>query len=229
MQKFRVMGRAAGAVLWALALAPLLALGPAAVFDRGAGGTVRPTLFPIALAALDPFVWDCIRNSLVLAATVTLASGVAGVATARMVQWRFLGRRPLAALACVGLAVPPAFGAIGLRSAAGSAGWAPILTGDASATSAPGTFLAMIGPWFGFAAWFWVALAFGAPVVALATASALDRVSPSCEDAARLAGAGRRRAWWQLVWPAVRPDVARALGLVFSLTLLEPGAPMVLG
>ena len=48
-------------------------------------------------------------------------------------------------------------------------------------------------------------------------------------NAARLAGASPQRIWRQLVWPVVRPGAARAAGMVFALTLIEPGAPLVLG
>ena len=42
-------------------------------------------------------------------------------------------------------------------------------------------------------------------------------------------GASHRRAWRQLVWPIVRPEVARTSAAVFAATLLDPGAPIVLG
>ncbi len=203
----RGLGRLTGAVVWVVAMAPALALLSAAVFDRGPGGEARASLFPAALVALDPFVWECARNSLAMAAAVTIAARVVGVGVARRaVRCRFRGRMPLAALACAGLAVPPAFGAVGL-------GW----------------LFAPRGPWSGWVAWFWVALATGAPLVGLATASALARIDPVWEDAARLAGANPGRVWRQFVWPVVRPDVGRALAAVFTLTLFEPGAPLALG
>src|SRR5438132_5579859 len=101
----RTLGVAVG---WAFALAPALALLPAAVLDEGPGGAVRATVFPWALAALDPYVWDCARNSLLMAVLVTFAARVAGVGLARVAtRWRFWGRWPLLALACAGLVVPP--------------------------------------------------------------------------------------------------------------------------
>jgi len=207
----RGSGRWPGAVVGAAALSPAVALGLSALLDRGPGGEVRPGLFPVALAALDDHVWECARNSLAVAAAVTLAARFAGVALARLVvRWRFPGRVPLAALACAGVVVPPAFLAIGARAWAGAPGNWPV-------------------PWVGYGLWFWVAFTAGAPLVGAAAASALARVDPHWEDAARLAGAGRGRAWRQLVWPVVRPEVARALALVFTLTLVEPGAPLVLG
>ena len=216
---YRGLGRWAGAVLGAVALSPALALGVSAVLDRGPGGEVRMSLFPAALAALDDHVWECARNSLAVAAAVTFAARLVGVALARVaVRWRFWGRSPLVALACAGVVVPPAFGAIGLRWWFGP-----------PETWAASTGLAWLGPWAGYLGWFWVALAAGAPLVGLASASSMARVEPLWEDAARLAGAGRTKVWRQFVWPVVRPDVARALALVFTLTLIEPGAPLVLG
>jgi len=215
MRILRWLGRWAGTGLWVAVLAPALALVPAAVLDRGAGGAVRPTLFPLALAALDPFLWDCARNSVAVALCVTLGSLVLGIGLARVVvRWRFWGRPVLAALTLAPLVVPPLLGAIGLRRLAGAflgSGW-PAL-----------------GPLAGWIGWVWVALASGVPLVALATAAALTRSDPSWEDAARLAGSTDRRTWWQLIWPGVRPSAARAAGAVFMLTLIEPGAPLVLG
>jgi iron(III) transport system permease protein len=215
MRILRWLGRWAGTGLWVAALAPAFALVPAAVLDRGAGGTVRPTLFPLALAALDPFLWDCARNSVTVALCVSLGSLVLGIGLARIVvRWRFWGRPVLAALTLAPVVVPPLFGAIGLRRLAG------LLLGSGWPT------LGALAGWFG---WGWVALVSGVPLVALATAAALTRVNPACEDAARLAGSTDRRTWWRLIWPAVRPGAARAAGVVFTLTLIEPGGPLVLG
>jgi iron(III) transport system permease protein len=215
MRLLRWLGRWAGTGLWVAVLAPALALVPAAVLDRGAGGTVRPTLFPLALAALDPFLWESARNSVAVALCVTLGSLVLGISLARVaVRWRFWGRPVLAALTLAPLVVPPIFGAIGLRRLAGAL---------------PASSWLSIGSPTGWIVWVWVALASGVPIVALATSAALNRSDPAWEDAARLAGSSDRRIWWQLVWPGVRPSAARAAGAVFTLTLIEPGAPLVLG
>jgi iron(III) transport system permease protein len=214
MRVVRGLARWAGTGLWVAVLAPALALLPAALLDRGPEGTVRPSVFPLALAALDPFVWDCVRNSATAALVVALGSLVLGTVLARVtVRWRFWGRPVLAGLMLAPLVVPPLFGAIGLRRLVGM-----------TAYSLPG--LGSLARWIG---WGWVELAAGVPLVALAVAAGLARFDPAWEDAARLAGAGPRRIWWQFLWPSVRPAAARAAGLVFTLTLIEPGAPLVLG
>ena len=135
----KVVGWLAAASVAALVAAPLLAMGPAAVLDRGPSGSVRATVLYLALAAFDPFVWGCVWHSVTVATVVSFASWLGGVWLARALERRrFWGRRPLAAVAMASLAVPPLFSAIGLRG-----------------------LLAQWGPWPGDAelwlAWIWVA------------------------------------------------------------------------
>ncbi len=208
MGLLRGLGRWAGVGLGGILLAWLVALGPAAVLDRGPGGAVRPSLLPAALVVLDPFVWACAGNSVVVAAIVAAGSLILGLALARVVVgWRFWGRMPLASLAIAPLVVPPLFGALGLRAMLGAA------------IGGTGGGLSRWVPWM---AWVWVGLAGGVPLVAMASATILARVEPGWGDAARLAGVGPLRVWRKFAWRVVRPDVARAAGTVFALTLVEP-------
>ena len=218
----RWVGRWAGTGLWFVVLAPALALVPAAFLDRGPDGAVHPTLLPVALTALDPFVWDAVRNSVTLAAAVAAAAMVIGVGLARaMVRARFWGRPVLAAVGVAPLVIPSVVTALGLRLALGRLGMWPGVALTAR-TGLP----ADLGAWIG---WFWTAMATAVPLVALTAASALARVEPGWEDAARLAGASRRRIWRTLIWPVIRPSVARGAGTAFTLTLIDPGAPLLLG
>jgi ABC-type Fe3+ transport system permease subunit len=142
-----------------------------------------------------------------------------------LARGRFWGRGPLAFWLVASLAVPPAFGALGLRWLLGATGWlGPVLETPGLGRSGRS------GPeWLPWVIGFWVTLTTATAWVGLAVDSALRKVDPSWEEAALWAGAGRRRAWRRVVWPVVRPEVARALALVFTLTLLEPGVPCVLG
>lgn len=214
MGLLRRAGRVAGFALWLILLAPVLALVPAAFVDQGPGGQIRPTVFPFALAVLDPFVRLASLNSLLAAVTVTFGSLVLGVGLARVVTgWRFWGRGPLAALALAPVVVSPLFTAFGLR----------MLFGDRVIADGP------TGPGLGWICWVWAEMTSGVGLVALTTASVLERVQPAWIDAARQTGASRFRIWWELIWPPVRPYALRAAGAVFTLTLIEPGAPLVLG
>ncbi|MFO0951744.1 MAG: hypothetical protein U0835_11465 [Isosphaeraceae bacterium] len=85
------------------------------------------------------------------------------------------------------------------------------------------------GSLVGWGLWVWAAVVWASPWRRLAAATGLRRIEPVWEDAARLAGLSRRAAWQRLVWPHVRPPLARLLGLVFGLTLLDPGPGLILG
>lgn len=208
--------RAAGLCLWLILVAPALALGPAAFLDRGPTGQIRPTLFPFALATLDPFVRTASSNSVTGASVVALGSLLLGSGLARVLTgWRYWGRGLLGPVALAAVAIPPVLVALGLRLLLVN----PL---QADNPSWGGSSL----PWV---CWVWAEMVVGVPLVALATASALGRVEPAWVDAARLAGASRLRIWWQLIWPAVRPSAFRATAAVFTLSLVEPGAPLVLG
>lgn len=224
MGTLRRFGRGLARVAAAALLALVVVLVPAAVLDRSPTGSIRATLFPAAVAAFDPFLWNCARNSLVNAAIVTIGSLILGVGLARVTtRWRFWGRGPLAAACFAPVVVPTACTALGLRLLFGPSGpWH--------------------GAWLQLAAqvgldphaWAWIALvwvgvASGVPLVALATAQALVRVEPAWEHAAHLAGAGRWQVWRRVVRPMVRAEIARAVGIVFGLTLVEPAAPLLLG
>ncbi|SIO20141.1 iron(III) transport system permease protein [Singulisphaera sp. GP187] len=214
MGLLRRTGRVAGLALWLILLTPVVALVPAAFVDQGPGGVVRPTVFPFALAVLDPFVRLASLNSVLGAFVITLGSLVLGVGLARLLTgWRFWGRGPLAALVLAPVIVSPLFTALGLR----------LLFGAHLVVDGPA------GSQLSWICWIWAEMTSGVALVALATASALDRVEPSWIDAARQTGAGRFRIWWELIWPPVRPYALRAAGAVFTLALVEPGAPLVLG
>ena len=59
--------------------------------------------------------------------------------------------------------------------------------------------------------------------------AAVDRLPPSSRDAARLSGVHGVRAWRRLTWPLLRPAMARAAGLAFAASLVDPGPPLLLG
>ena len=216
-------------ILGALAIVPALALVLAVVFDRAGEGDVRFSLLPMALAALDPFVWTCVRNSVIFAIVLTAASLLVGVGLGWVVaRRRFWGRSVLGAGVAAMLAAAPvclALGLVGLWGTPQPWPW-PIAAGDTRAGGAS------LESWRGtplWAIWLWSTLPGSVAMVMLATAAAVERLEPAWEDAAVLAGAGRFRCWRRLTWPVVRPSAARAAALVFVLALLEPGAPLILG
>lgn len=192
-----------------LAAVPLAALAAGATVDRGPSGEVRLTPFHLALTVLDPAVWESARNSLALAAATAAVAWVLGVALARTSR----GRGAAWALALAPLAGAPWIAALGLRAVLGGLGLGP----DS------------LGGWAGVLALGAAEATWAVPLVAIAAARGFAAIEPAWEDAARLMGGGGWRAWWRIGRPVVRPAAAGAVATVFALTLLEPGAPLVLG
>lgn len=218
-------------VLGLLLVSPVVALPLAVLVDRGPVGEARiaPHLFPLVLWLFDDFAWTCSRNSLIFAATVSLLSlAVGGVSGWVVGRRRFWGRAPLRALLVALIVMPPAFLALGLESLFGTPrAWPwPFVVVDA------GTGGVSLESWRGGPLWFewiWTTLPAGIALVMVVTAAAVERLEPSWEDAARLTGVGRFRAWHELSWPLVRPASARAAAIVFVFALADPGAPLILG
>ncbi len=223
MRWLRGPGRLLGALLLIALPLPALALWPAAVIDRGPDGSARLSWFPLAIAAFDPFVWTCAGNSVAVASAVAVGSLFLGVSLALIVgRRRFWGRTLFWALAMAPLAAGPLLVAPGVSSIlGGERGWDWLAARSFLECSAEG-----LVRW---SALVWVGLASGVPLVALATSAALRRVEPAWTEAARAIGASRWRIWSEIIWPILRPYSARATALVFTLTLVEPAGPLILG
>jgi ABC-type Fe3+ transport system permease subunit len=209
--------------------APVVALFLSVLVDRGAGGEVRFSRFPLALLAVDPLVGTCARNSIIFAAALSGGSLGLGLTLGWVLGRRSFWGRPLLRGVVLGsLAASPAILALGLLGLLGperSWPW-PIWN---TAPSGRGTSLdswAGLGVWL---VWFWSSLPAATALVAAVAASAVEQLEPAWDDAARLAGAKVVRSWMTVIWPLIRPAAIRATAVVFVLGLLEPGAPLILG
>lgn len=207
-------------------VAPLAALVASAAIDRGPDGAIRASVFPAAITVLDPFVGASVRNSVVMAASVTLVSLLAGIGFGRALgDWRFPLRGLVTAMLTVAAATPPAVLALGLSilvDGSGERAWRDWLDRGGEINR-----LAPLD--WGWIGWFWAAVAQGGALTSLAFLSARSRLDPAWRDAAKLAGGSRNRVWWRLNWPLLRPALARPLGFIFAATLADPGAPLILG
>jgi ABC-type Fe3+ transport system permease subunit len=215
-------------VLGLVLMAPVLALLPAAVLDIGPEpeSRTRFSMFPLALAALDPLIWTSLWNSVAVAVFVALGSLVIGVAIGGVVaSFRFWGRPLLSLLVTAPAVVAPALfalGILGLFDPFGRRGLGSLLQASARAERESG----LIWLWL---LWIWAALIQGVALVALTTSSAYNRLQPFGQDAARLAGARPLWIWWRLTWPILRPPVISAVYLVFMINVADPAAPLLLG
>jgi len=231
MSSFRWIRATARGVLGLIQVVPGVALVLAVLFDRGPTGDTRfsPHLFPVVLWIFDDFAWTCARNSVVFAFIVSLTSLVTGVGLSWVLaRRRFWGRFILRSTVTALLAAPPAFLALGILGLLGAPHPWPWPFGSqdpnrpgASLESLPGLPLWIV--------WVWTTLPGAAALVAFAATAPVERLERSWEDAARLAGATRFRIWYGLSWPIVRPAALRAAALVFLFSLVEPGAPLILG
>jgi len=218
-------------VLVLVLFAPVVSLPLAVLLDRGPSGETRTALhfFPLALWLFDDFAWTCTRNSVIFAIFLSLASlGLGGALGWLIVRGGAWGRAILGGLVVAMLAVSPAFLALGLTGLMGS----PRPWPWPFSAAAGGTERLSLESWRGLSlwlVWIWTTLPGAVALVTIATASAVERLEPSWEDAARLSGAGPLRSWKALFWPLVRPRSVRAAAVVFLFALVEPGAPLVLG
>ena len=209
--------------LLGVVLLPLVAIGPGMVVDQGRAGELRASAFPAALVVLDPLVGRCVRNSVLVAALVTLVSTLIGMGLGLILgRRRFWGRWLLGGLALVPLAVGPTGLAPGVIAwIGGDSGWEWLAA--RSMLGQPGD------DWARWMALVWVGVVGATPLVILATRAGLDRVDPAWADAARVVGAGRGQVWRDVTWPTIRPGLAQVASSTFALTLVEPAGPMILG
>ena len=214
-----------------LLVTALLALVPAALLDVGPEGEVRFSFFPLVLTCFDPFIRHCLGHSILVAAAVALGSRVLGVPLGRLLLGsRLLGRRLGLALFAGPVVFPPAFLALGLL------GHPELGRGIDRIHPLLSRVLAGLGfiPWsredaLGWLGWTAIGMIQGIGVILLILRHGLDRFDRSWNDTARLAGLTDRQIWKGLIWPSVRPGVARGVKLLFALNLVECGVPLVLG
>lgn len=225
MLVLRLLSQSARLLLSSLWLALGAALFLAMLTDHDAEGALRITVFPLALTLFEPLTWDCVRNSSLVAGVSTLCALLVGVPLGRLfASWKFWGRSPLALMLLAPLILPQTFAALGLRLVAG-----PDLL---SPWSKPDFLWYQPWNWSLGGAWLaWVAIAAsaGSAFVALVTAHSLSFADSRWEEAGLASGASKRQVWRTLVWPLIRPRVARAAVLTFGATLLEPGPPLIFG
>ena len=161
--------------------------------------------------------WGPLRNSLVLAATVSASAMVVGVALAwATVRLDLPGRRLWAALAPLPLVFPTFVGATALIALLARGGLAEEILSPLGVDSLP----RLEGFW---AAWLVLTL-FTYPYVYLPTRARLRHLDPGYEEAARVLGRSRRAVFATITLPAMLPAVSAGGLLVCLYTLSDFGA-----
>jgi iron(III) transport system permease protein len=196
----------AGVGLSALALLPLAFLG--AELARG------EALAHAARALSSPRAWMLFLSSIGVASAVTVLALALGLPLGVLLGRSDVPlRRAALWLHAFPLFVPPFLLALGWFHLLGRGGLAASAAGARILFSAPGAVLVL-------------ALAL-APVVTSLVAVGLQSIDPTLEEAALLA-AGPARTAARILLPLIRPAIALAALVVFSLAFSELGVPMFL-
>lgn len=156
--------------------------------------------------------------------TVLLAAGI-GVPLAWLVARTDLpGRRIIENLSLLPYMVPPFIGAIA---------WVQLLAPRVGYVNRLWTSLVgATNPLFNiysFGGMVWVMGIYSFPFVFIAVRGALERMNPSLEEAARIAGARRLQVLRDVTIPLVVPSIASGMMLAFLYTVANFGIPALLG
>jgi iron(III) transport system permease protein len=174
----------------------------------------------------SPFLWECLRNSLLLAAITTLATTLICLPLAYwFTHFQFRGRALLSMLLLVPLIVPPFVGGIGLERFLNRFGtlnlW--LMHGGLVSHANPIDWLAGGG----FLGIVLMQVLHLYPVLYLNLAAAWANLDPTLEDAARSLGAGEWRVFRTITFPLLLPGYFAGASLVFVWAFTDLGTPLV--
>lgn len=216
-----LMFTAATAAVLVLILYPLLMMLQGSV--RTSEGTLTGQYF--AKLITNPALWTAIRNSLVVAFWASFLSIVVGSILAWAIARTDMPLRNLIRnLTIITLTTPPFLGAIAWIFLLGpGAGKINLLLKDLlGLQTAPVNIFSLGGITF-------VTFLYVYPFVVINTASTLDNMDTSLEEASRMLGASTWRTAWKITLPLVTPAILGGAILSFLESLALFGIPAVLG
>lgn len=215
------MFSAATAAVLVLILYPLLMMLQGSI--RTSEGTLTGQYF--AKLITNPALWTAIRNSMVVAFWATFFSIVVGGIMAWAIARTDMPLRNLIRnLTIITLTTPPFLGAIAWIFLLGpGAGKINLLLKDLlGLQTAPVNIFSLGGITF-------VTFLYVYPFVVVNTASTLDNMDTSLEEASRMLGASTWRTAWKITLPLVTPAMLGGAILSFLESLALFGIPAVLG
>lgn len=189
----------------------------------------KSSRFPyVGIAPNNPFLWECLANSLTLAFLTTVATTLVCIPLARwFTRYRFRGRTALSTLLLVPLLLPPFVGAIGLERLLGRFGavnlW--LMQLGVEKPDEPIDWLSAGG--LGGVVIMQVLHLY--PILYLNLAAAWANLDPALEDAARNLGAGEMRIFRTITFPLLLPGYFAGATLVFVWSFTDLGTPLVFG
>ncbi len=208
-------------------------------FVDGQGDASAFTLRHIAGVFREPVLIDGLVNSFIIALLTTALSLAIATPLALIARrYDFFGKTLLNGLLLMPLILPPFVGAIGMRQVLGRYGAFNALLGE----------WGWIDPsqpidWLGGGTWSILPGIFEFdsrilgvvllealhlyPIVYLNVAAALANLDPALEQAAENLGASRRRRFWKITFPLIRPGVFAGCTIVFIWSFTELGTPLM--
>jgi iron(III) transport system permease protein len=177
------------------------------------------------IAPNNPFLWECLCNSLALAFVTTFLTTVLCIPLARwFTRYRFAGRTMLTTLLLVPLLLPPFVGAIGMQRLLGRSGalneW--LIQLGLVARNAPIDWLGV-----GFVGVVLMQVLHLYPILYLNMSAAWANIDPALEDAARNLGASEFRVFRTITFPLLLPGYFAGATLVFVWSFTDLGTPLV--
>lgn len=188
---------------------------------------VRAAAFPyFQLEPNSPFLWECLTNSLALAAISTLLTTLLCLPLAYwFTRFRFPGRSLLASLLLVPLIVPPFVGGIGLSRLLDRFGTLNLWLMNLGLLD-PGNPIDWLGEG-GFLGIVIMQVLHLFPILYLNLAASWANIDQSLEDAARNLGAGEWRVFRTITFPLLLPGYFAGASLVFVWAFTDLGTPLV--
>jgi len=173
-------------------------------------------------ALLEGAGYQAVRNTVVIGVSSVVTSGLFGTALAWVLsRYLFPGRGVLAALAYLPFTLPPLVGVLSFYYLIGRDGILPRLLEDAwglKGPRLPGPAAILLIHTYSFYVFFYAMVS-----------AALTGMDPSQEEAARTLGASRRRVFFRIALPALRPALLGASLLTFMSSCASFSAPYFFG
>lgn len=189
-------------------------------------GTHRTTLYYLRSIYTNPFLSECLLNSLTLAAGVLVLTTLITLPLAHwFTRFHFPAKPLLSGLLLIPLVLPPFVGAIGFRQLFARFGTVNLLLMDWGLTTGPIDWLGAGGLW----AVVVVEVLHLYPIMYLNVTAAMANVDPSLEDAARSLGSSEWTVFRRVTFPLMLPGYFAGGTIVFIWAFTDLGTPLVFG
>jgi thiamine transport system permease protein len=205
-----------------LLLLPFLAWPLGAIVARGVAPGGVPSLEAASRVLSDGFYWERLAFTTAQALASTALAVLAGLPAAYVFALiRFPGRRLARALITVPFVLPTIVVALAFQQLLGPSGWVNEALGwiGAGPVRPVGTIWAILA----------AHVFYNVSVVVRLVSGVWANLDRQQDEAARILGAGRLRAFTQVTLPALLPAIASAAALVFTFTFTSFGVVLILG